>query len=403
MQNADAGATHRVSSFTFHVSRSPFLPLLLEKLPFLPLIVASCLITVAGNRAVGAMLETSAGFPPGLRLQNALFSYIKYLGKAVWPRNLAVFYPYPEQFPAGRAVLCGLALLVISGLVLAAARRRPYLPVGWFWFLGVLAPFAGLLQSGEQAMADRFAYVPLIGVFLMIVWGAADLAAHSRSLLLAALGVLVCCAALSRRQTGYWQNSVTLFSHALAVTGDNARVHANLGMALAAEGKTEEGIQHLLEALRLHPEHAVAHWAVGSGRAQQGRFDEAVQQYEAALSLKPDFAEALNNLAWLRAAHPDAKYRNGAAAVELAERACRLTGQQEPLFIGTLAAAYAEAGRFADAVKAAEKARDLAMTVGQKELAEKNRQLLELYRLGKPFHETEGQGAPARQSRDQVK
>jgi len=475
--------------------------LLLEKLPFLLLAAGSCLITVAGNRAVGALVEGAAGFPLEIRLQNALFAYVRYLGKALWPVHLAVFYPYPDQFPPWRAAVCALVLLAVSALAIVNARRRPYLLVGWFWFLGVLVPFVGILQAGEQALADRFAYVPLIGLFLMIVWGLADWADRApsparsadrsaarsadipvglghrgreadmnvgapggtvpgskartrsgapspqpspprrgrgssdarlspnrgvpdsrtdvREVSLSpsegeragvrgkttshwlwpcryrgawagalAVAALVCCAGLSRRQTAYWQNSVTLFSHALAVTRDNARAHANLGSALAAAGQTEAAIEQFLETLRLNPDHAVAHWEVASCLAQLGRVDEALSHYETALRLKPDFPEALNNLAWLRATHPDPKYRDGAAAVELAERACRLTDRQEPMFIGTLAAAYAEAGRYDDAVKTAEEAKAKAAAAGQKELAEKNRHLLELYRARQPFHES---------------
>ena len=367
--------------------------LVFEKVPFLALSAISCLITIASTRAVGALAEASSAFPLENRLKNALFSYVRYLGKALWPSNLAVFYPYPDEFPAWRTIACSLLLLGISVLAIRTARIRPYCLVGWFWFLGVLVPFVGLIQAGDQAMADRFAYVPMIGLFLPMVWGAAELTRNWRKqglvLTTLAVAVLTCCAALSRRQTGYWQSSVTLFSHALAVTSDNARAHSNLGLALMVEGKTEEGIQHLLEALRLSPEHAIAHWAVGSGRARQGRIGEAVQHYEAALNLKPEFPEALNDLAWVKATHPSLNYRNGTAAVELAERACRLTEQKEPLFIGTLGAAYAEAGRFEDAVKTAERAKALAAATGQKELVEKNGQLLELYRAGKPYHEAE--------------
>ena len=365
--------------------------LVLEKLPFFVLSAASCFIAVAGNRAVGAMLDAAAGFPIQIRLQNALFSYAKYIGKSLWPVNLAVFYPYPEQFPLWRAVGCGLLLVVISGLALIAARRRPHLLVGWFWFAGVLVPFSGLIQAGEQAMADRFAYVPLMGLLLLVIWTAEELTRGWRRrrlfLITASAAALVCCAALSRRQIGHWQDSVTVFTHALAAMGESARGHANLGMALADKGETEAGIQQLLEAIRLDPAHAVAHMVVGHSRTRQGRFDEAIEHYEAALRLKPNFPEAINNLAWLRATHPDPKYRNGAAAVDLAESACRLTERQEPLFLGTLAAAYAEAGRFDDAIKTAEQAQALAAAFGREELAARNRQLLELYRAGKPFHE----------------
>jgi protein O-mannosyl-transferase len=364
---------------------------LLEKLPFLPFVLVSCYITAVGTRAVGSMVDPAAGFPLSICFQNALFSYVKYLGKALWPVSFAVFYPYPDHFPAWRAIACGLLLLAISGFAIVTVRRRPHLLVGWCWFLGVLVPFIGLRQAGEQAMADRFAYVPLIGLLLMVVWGATEVIRRWRRPVLIpaaiSIAVLACCAALSRQQTTYWENSVTLFSHALQVTPENARSHSNLGQALAEAGRLEEGIQHLVEATRLNPEHAVAYWAIGSGRVQQGRFEEAIECYETALRLKPDYPEALNNLAWLRATHPNPRYRNGSGAVELAERSCSLTGHQEAMFIGTLAAAYAEAGRFSEAIAAGEQAAALAAAAGQKELADKNRQLLNLYRAGKPYHE----------------
>jgi len=309
MQNAERRMQNHASRFTFHVSRFTSLRLLAEKVPFLLLSAASCFITIAANRAVGALVEASPALPLEVRVQNALFSYVRYLGKTVWPLNLAVFYPYPNQFPVWRAVAGGTVLLAISGVAIGAARRRPYLLVGWFWFLGVLVPFIGLIQAGEQALADRFAYVPLIGLFLLLVWGTEELTQRwrNRRFLVAAtaFAMLVCCASLPHRQTGYWRNSITLFSHALAVTDNNVRARSNLGIALAAEGRTEEAIQQFLEALRLNPEHAIAHGAVGSILAQQGRFDEAIHEYETALRLKPDFPEALNNLAWLKATNPD--------------------------------------------------------------------------------------------------
>ena len=150
-----------------------------EKIPFFVLAVASSLITLTAHHALG-LLDSVARLPLDTRMENALVSYVRYLGKTFWPSRLAVFYPYPAAWSMWEVVTCGLLLLVISGLVLGTARSRPWLLVGWFWFLGVLVPFSGLVQAGAQAMADRFMYIPAIGIIVAVIWGLHGLAKDGR-------------------------------------------------------------------------------------------------------------------------------------------------------------------------------------------------------------------------------
>jgi protein O-mannosyl-transferase len=278
---------------------NPLLPLLREKLPFFALAGISCLVTIMAHRGLG-MLDVTSGPPPGLRMENAIVSYVRYLGSTFWPMNLAVFYPYPTAWPLGKVLLSGLLLLGVSALVGGAARQRPYLLVGWFWFLGVLVPFIGLVQAGWQAMADRFAYLPLVGLFLALVWGAHGLAGRWRHGLAAAavlaLAAAVCCAALTRRQIGYWKDDESLFRRALAVTADNGLARLNLGAALNAKGQFEEAVGHLQEAVRLNPATETAHINLAYALARQQRLAEAVSEYEAALRLRPDDAGVHNDL-----------------------------------------------------------------------------------------------------------
>ena len=241
------------------------------------------------------------------------------------------------------------------------------------------------------------------------------------ALSVAGSAAIVLCLALTRQQLGYWKDSEALFRHALEVTENNYLAHNNLGIALDKKGQIDEAIRQFQEALRLKPDYFDALNNLGNALAAKGRFDEAIEnyrkaiqinsnhpetfvhlgmalgqlgrtreavaQYREALRLNPDLAGALNNLAWVLAASPDDQLRNGAEAVRLAERACELTHYTQPLFIGTLAAAYAEAGRFPEAVSMAEKAEQLATDAGLTAVAAKNRQLLELYRADKPYHE----------------
>jgi protein O-mannosyl-transferase len=200
-------------------------------------------------------------------------------------------------------------------------------------------------------------------------------------------GPLLLCIVFTELQLRYWRNSEKLFEHALIVTRNNFSAHFSLGNALVEKGKMKEGIVHLKEASRLAPNLAEVHGKIGLVLANEGKIREAINSYRTALSLKPDLPEALNNLSWILATTPDPQIRDGVQAVLLAERACELTHNEQPIMLGTLAAAYAEAGRFSDAIETAKKAESLALSLGQWQLAEMNRKLIELYQSGKPFRD----------------
>jgi tetratricopeptide (TPR) repeat protein len=528
-------------------------------------------------------------------------SYFKYLIKTFWPAELGVFYPhrylhYPmvEPVVTGPILLGAAVLLVITAAVLLRLKSEPYLATGWFWFLGMLVPVIGLVQVGSQAMADRYMYLPLIGLSICLIWGAADFL-HGCSLAAplsatAAGLVLLACAGLTWEQVGYWHDDVALFGHTLAVTTNNPQAHFNLGTAFGRQGKYDDAVQHLRTAVTLNPTYADAHYSLGfaymsqgklqdaaeeyktvvrlrpdyfaahlhlasvllttgqpdaaleryqeaaqlqpgsplcevgiaktlcalrrfsdaaahlgeavrlcpndaqlqlalgnalfeSGRTNeavqsfaeaarldpavveklltagktllsrsqiepalvefttalrvqpenaeahenvaliyaqqnkleqaiphfercldlrrnaqsyynlglarvmQGRVHEALTNYQEAVKLNPDWPTALNDLAWLLATAPRADTRNGTEAVRLAERACQLDGGKEARFWGTLDAAYAEAGRFDDAINTAEKARQLAAAANQSDLVKAAETRLGLYRNHQPFRQ----------------
>jgi tetratricopeptide (TPR) repeat protein len=524
---------------------APLLPLLVEKLPFFALSAISSVITFLVQSRSQAMPE---GMPLEGRLANAFATYLRYLGKTIWPTNLAIFYSHPniaspDASPWGWQTLAAvLVVLFLSGCALTRRKREPWFAVGWFWYLGTLVPVIGAVQVGGQAMADRYTYIPLIGVFIMVAWGLAEVlsrvpfararqdgatierkgewsarlrscgfrgpqeqfarsescapapvSGHARfaSLLCAAAGlvVLAACAVVTCKQVGYWKSTFTVFEHALKATKYNPVAHCRLGEAYGQQdryelaeshfraalreapaspeaflglavtferqGKHEEALEQFLAAARVAPSYAPAHNYVGlmymqrgkvseavaefakavsldpelpaahsnlaaallaAGRSEEaeaqyraalegdprnplahfglanilssrGRREEAVFEYETSLRLSPRNPAALNDLAWIRAAACDSRLRNGTEAVKLAEQACQLTAFHEPLLIGTLAAAYAEAGRFEEAIKTGERAKALALAGGKSALAARNEELLTLYRARKAYHE----------------
>ena len=269
-----------------------------EKLPLLALAVICSVITFMVQRHAGAVSGLTK-LPFGLRLANALVSYAVYIGKMLWPVHLSALYPLYRWAP-GAVLGCSLALVVVSIAVIWGARRHPYLPVGWLWYLGTLVPVIGLVQVGSQSMADRYTYVPLIGLFIVLAWGIPDLIPRWRFreiLLPAAAGILILgCAITSRAQVKYWKNSMTLWAHALEINSDNDIAHNLLGDALAKQGRTQEAMAHYSKALRMNPDNAEAHNGLGLALANQGSWGAALAHYSEAIRLKPAFVDAHYNM-----------------------------------------------------------------------------------------------------------
>jgi len=468
----------------------PLKALILEKWPLFALAAGSALVTFVVQRRIGAMVPVEAMLP-AQRLANAVLSYWRYVGKAFWPDGLAVYYPYGPATNWAGAFAGALGLALVTAACALQVRKRPYLAVGWLWYVGTLIPVIGLVQVGSQSHADRYTYLPVIGLTVMLVWLVGDLVARSRpGRIAAAVTVTLALAVLSvatARQTALWKDTRTLFTHTLAVTGENPVAHQCLGCAYLEAGKTEPAIAELNEALRISPgyqdahqnlghalvkagrtEEAIAHFraaltvtdkavlrhALGEALDKLGRTDEAIREYEAAVALdpdrfhtrvllakdlaargrmseaethlrralelnpveieprrlmavvltvqgrveeaireyqeilrrSPDDLDALNNVAWMRATHAEARHRDGAEAVRLAERALAGSPTPEAVLYSTLAAAYAEAGRFPDAVSAGERAVALARSAGAAGDIERYEEQLRSYRAGKPFH-----------------
>jgi TolA-binding protein len=238
--------------------------------------------------------------PFSVRIANALVSYVGYIAKMIWPVNLAVLYPHPHMLPWWQASGACLLLISISIMVIKAVKQQPCFAVGWLWYIGTLVPVIGLVQVGSQAMADRYTYVPLIGIFMIISWGVPDFAARWRykkiGFATAGAVILSILTAMTGQQIKYWKNSNTLFEHALDVTDNNYLAHNNLGRALEEQGRTDDAISHYTEALQINPDYETAHYNLGLALAGQGSIDEAVIHYTEALQINPDSVETHNNL-----------------------------------------------------------------------------------------------------------
>jgi Tfp pilus assembly protein PilF len=477
--------------------------LLIEKTPFFLLSAISCFLTIYAQNRAGA-IQSLVKEPIQLRLSNALVAYCQYIGKLIWPESLSVIYFLDNRLPDWEPLAAGLFLVAITAVAVRLWKTRPYFLIGWLWFLGTLVPVIGVVQVGSQAYADRYAYIPSIGFFIILCWGVYDfgLAGRCRPVLIGALAwvALGSCVMLTSRQLSFWKNSEALFRHAIEVSPDNPIARANyaaylceahrfepavaecnaafrlspddglthhvlgkvlylqgkldqaipelyaalrvnpnnylvhlilgnisllrhslaeaaghasiviaadpanpeahciLGQALGGQGKLDQACAQFAEALRLAPQYADAHHHFAVALAAQHQAVAAISHYRAALALEPDRLNTLNNLAWLLATDPRPENRDGAGAVRLASRLCELTRRQGPFFLGTLAAAYAEAGRFDDAAATAQEAHDLALKLaGQahnpaeeksaKDLAARNLELLEIYRSRQPYHE----------------
>jgi Flp pilus assembly protein TadD len=270
-----------------------------EKIPFFILAAIASVVTVYAQRSGGALIAMDR-FSLDVRVANALLAYATYIVKLIWPYPLAAYYPHPVAVPLWPALGAALLLLGLSAGVIRFARRHPYLLVGWCWYLGTLLPVIGLVQVGSQAMADRYTYVPLVGLFIMLAWGTPEFLAGGRrqklvipALAVGALAALTLCTWL---QAARWRDTVTLFRHTLEVTDRNSMAHGILGTALGRRGELDEAIVHYRAALRLKPDLAEAHNNLGIALHRKGQMDEAMTHYREALRLKPDHLAAHTNL-----------------------------------------------------------------------------------------------------------
>jgi tetratricopeptide (TPR) repeat protein len=271
-----------------------------EKLPLFIPVAAISVVTIAAQSQAGA-LSSWEGLPLGSRVANAVLAYGMGLKKMLWPMDLAVFYPHPGNSLAVWPVALAALLLVILSLgVWWQGRRSRYLVVGWLWYLGTLIPVSGLIQVGGQAMADRYAYVPLMGLFIILAWGTAELAQTLRLpkawLPAAALCVVIVLIGAVRLQLSHWRNSFTLFQHALEATQDNHMAHSNLGIAFLDKNDLDQAIDHFYKALEIKPTHAGVHTNLSIALRRKGRLDEALEHSIRSVQNNPDLAEAHNNL-----------------------------------------------------------------------------------------------------------
>ena len=440
--------------------------LILEKIPLLVLVAGSCIATLlAQTRALNSFQE----LPLRLRISNSLVAYVIYIRQMFWPARLAVFYPHPyNRLPFSEVVLATALLLAITALAFALRKPRPYFITGWLWYLSVLLPVIGVAQVGDQAHADRYTYLPQIGLYIVFTWAVVDIALlwrYRRQILVVAAAIMI--VALSRcawMQTSYWRDSPSLWTHALAVTPDNSVALHHLGTLLLKRGQIDDAVAHFQKALgiradidegranrarglvhldlanafarkglmdaaiseyqravQLRPDYANAHYSLGNALLGKGEIDEAIAQYRAALSLAPQSVEVmttlgnallrkgqvseaityyerslemdrrsattLNNLAWVLSTCPDGSLRNGPRAIELAQKAVEFSARENPIFIRTLAAAYAESGRFNDAIEVAEQALQSALAQENSALARSLHMDIDLYRMNFPLRD----------------
>ena len=275
--------------------------LLWEKVPFIALSAASSVITMFAQHAGGSMASVKT-VPFTFRAVNALWAYVLYIGKMIWPLNLAVIYPLPATLTITQGLIAGLFLAGTSLLAARSAKRHPYLLVGWLWYLVTLVPVIGLVQVGRQAMADRYTYIPFIGLFIMIAWGARAIAGDSRfrRIALSSVSVLIlgAFAALTWLQTSYWKDSLTLFSHAAEAVRHNYIAHEAAGRILAERGRFDEATYHYAEALRISPNDERSLIGMGNVLVKQGKIEEGISYTKKALTMKPDSADAHFNVGY---------------------------------------------------------------------------------------------------------
>ena len=310
---------------TLAVPARNFWWLLVEKLPFFAMVAASAIVTLMVQRG------SRRWFPRHVRVGNAILSYGLYLRKTVWPTDLALLYPHPGlSLNWWKVSFSGLVLLVITVLVIIGRRHR-YLPVGWFWFLGTLVPMLGIVQVGIQGMADRYAYVSFLGLFIILCWGVAELNElfHFSPAVLQAVSVaaLLFLAVLARRQIDYWQTDVEVWEHALQVTTGNWLAESQLGTALAIDGRVEEAIPHFRKSLALEPTEANANMGIGIYELRRGNYREAIFYYQRVVTENKASRVEIPINAWVGMAKAYTALGDVAKARECLQAAKRLSSE----------------------------------------------------------------------------
>jgi tetratricopeptide (TPR) repeat protein len=275
--------------------------LVLEKVPLFVLSAASCVMTLIAQKSKGTVSSLEV-FSLSDRLTNALVSYTSYIGKMFWPTGLAIFYPHPQgNIPLLKIIVSTMILFAVSLAVIFSCRKKRYLLVGWLWYLGTLVPVIGLVQVGAQAMADRYTYIPLIGLSIMIAWSVRDIVSKWRykNVIVATGGALICAILMvcTYRQLSYWRNNETLFTRTLNVTSDNYVAHNNIGIALAGDGDLEQAMEHFKKTLKIKPWDTDALFNLAGALVKLGKPDEAMVYYNRVLELEPDDADTYNALA----------------------------------------------------------------------------------------------------------
>jgi len=273
-------------------------PLLWEKIPLFALAILSSVVTYIAQQKGGAVQSIEA-LPLGVRIGNAFVSYIDYIGKMIWPSNLAVYYPYPKLFVPWHVLGSVILLIAITLVVIWRAKRSPYLATGWLWYTGTLVPVIGIVQVGGQSMADRYTYIPLIGVFIIVAWGVPDILKkwnHRKEILLTSSAFsILCLCIITWTQVGYWQNSITLFDHALKVTDYNWLAYDRRGTAYNDLGNYRQAIEDFNRAIEIKPDFADAYNNRGIAYGSLGNCRQAIEDFDKVIEIKPDFAEAYNN------------------------------------------------------------------------------------------------------------
>jgi tetratricopeptide (TPR) repeat protein len=293
----------RISNPEFQMAN--FRRLLWEKIPFFVLSAISCVITFVVQKKSGAV-ATLTGFSMPARIENTFVSYARYLGKALWPDPLAVPYPFPDHWKLSLVIYSAALMAGLSAIAILFARKFPFAFTGWFWFVGTLVPVVGVVQVGHQSMADRYTYLPLIGLFIIFAWGAGECRANWRVprplFVFLAATILAACAARARIQTTYWQNSETLFTHALAVTEDNYVACNNLGTWFSNHGQIAAAMDCYRQSLQIKADNPDVLYDLGNAFSKIGEWDAAIDNYHRALQVTPDQADILDNLGFALAA-----------------------------------------------------------------------------------------------------